>query len=140
MPPDICIHPYSLACAIDIKWSFSRRQLSIAATPRKGRLKNASGAELTQIKCYRGWEVDEGSADTLTHNHGYRSPEHEFDLQTRVSRQDPRSLSTRRSSAQESHSRRVLPQLRLSSQSRLAAAASSSGRAGSQTIRPQNHL
>src|SRR5208282_835919 len=43
MPPNICIHPYSLACAIDVKWSFSRRQLSIAATPRKGRLKSAGG-------------------------------------------------------------------------------------------------
>ncbi len=39
--------------------------------------------DLTQIKCYRGWEVDEGSADTLTHIHGYRRPDYEFDLQTR---------------------------------------------------------
>ena len=33
--------------------------------------------ELTQIKCYQDGEVDEGSADTLTHNCGYPSPEHE---------------------------------------------------------------
>src|ERR1017187_7803050 len=52
-------------------------------------------ADLTHIKCYRSWAVDEGFIDALTHIHGYRSPEHEFDLQTRVSRQDPRPLSTR---------------------------------------------
>ncbi|MGA2786343.1 MAG: hypothetical protein ABSF60_02335, partial [Verrucomicrobiota bacterium] len=40
--------------------------------------------ELTQIKCYPGWEVDEESADTLTHIHGYRSPDYEFVLQTGV--------------------------------------------------------
>jgi len=33
---------------------------------------------LTQIKCYREREVDEGSADTLTHIRGYRSPGYEF--------------------------------------------------------------
>jgi hypothetical protein len=41
--------------------------------------------ELTHIKCYRGWEVDEWSADTLTHIHGYRSLEHEFISQKGVS-------------------------------------------------------
>jgi hypothetical protein len=33
--------------------------------------------ELTHIKCYRDWEVDEGSSDTLTHIHGYPNHEHE---------------------------------------------------------------
>jgi hypothetical protein len=34
-------------------------------------LKQWPQADLIQIKCYRGWEVDEVSADTLTHIHGY---------------------------------------------------------------------
>ena len=42
------------------------------------------GSDLPQIKCYRGWEVDRVSADTLTPIHGYRSPDYEFDLQTGV--------------------------------------------------------
>ncbi|HLP78248.1 MAG TPA: hypothetical protein VK327_15190, partial [Candidatus Paceibacterota bacterium] len=42
-----------------------------------------SPSELTHIKCYRSWEVDEESADTLTHNRGYPNREHEFVSQTR---------------------------------------------------------
>src|SRR4030095_5083112 len=33
--------------------------------------------ELTQIKCYRGGELDWASDDTLTQVRGYPSPEHE---------------------------------------------------------------
>ena len=40
--------------------------------------------ELTQIKCYRRGMVDEESANTLTHIHGYRRPDHEFISQTGV--------------------------------------------------------
>ena len=36
-----------------------------------------SRLELTHIKYYRDWEVDEGSSDTLTHIHGYPNYEHE---------------------------------------------------------------
>ena len=46
------------------------RRIATGATESEG--------ELTHIKCYRGWEVDEWSVDTLTHIHGYRSLEHEF--------------------------------------------------------------
>ncbi len=35
--------------------------------------------ELTQIKCYRDWEVDEGSADRLTHIRGYATPKRRFE-------------------------------------------------------------
>jgi len=46
-------------------------------------IRDCLGGELTQIKCYRKREVDEGSADTLTHIRGYRSPGNEFISQTR---------------------------------------------------------
>src|SRR6266487_6038929 len=48
--------------------------------------------ELTQIKCYRGGELDWASDDTLTQVRGYPSPEHESVRQTRISRQDSRPL------------------------------------------------
>lgn len=50
--------------------------------------------DLTQMKCYTGWAVDAGSADTLTRIHGHRNPDHEFVLQARVSHENPRPLST----------------------------------------------
>jgi hypothetical protein len=55
--------------------------------------------ELTHIKCYRDWEVDEWSADTLTHIHGYRSLEYEFISQTGVFGENPRSISAGGASA-----------------------------------------
>lgn len=51
-------------------------------------------SELTHIKCYWGWEVDEESADTLTHNRGYPNREHEFVSQTGGFSPHTRSLST----------------------------------------------
>src|SRR4051794_4572037 len=36
----------------------------------------ADEGALTQIKCYRGGTLDEGSGDSLTHIHGYPSHEH----------------------------------------------------------------
>src|ERR1035437_2975362 len=92
--------------------------------------------DLTQIKCYWGWAVAEASADPLTHIHGSRSPEPEFVIQPRVSRPEPRPLSTRQSSAPAPPPRRVLPQWRFPAQSRPAAVASSAGRPGVPTIRP----
>jgi len=52
-------------------------------------------AKLTFIKCYRDWEVDEGSADTLTHIRGYSNNEHELVCQTRVSVPYSRPLPAR---------------------------------------------
>src|SRR5262245_59038288 len=65
----------------------------------------SSSLELTQIKCYREGEVDEGSADTLTHNRGYPSPGYEFICQTRGPGPHPRPLSASRSAAQDTHPR-----------------------------------
>src|ERR1035437_4178750 len=96
--------------------------------------------ELTHIKCYREWEVDEESADTLTHIRGYRNPEHESVCQTRGPGPHSRSLPARRSAAQDAHPRRVLRHLRLSSQSRLAALEPAAAQRAAQTFRPQNHL
>ena len=47
--------------------------------------------------------MDEGSTDTLTHNRGYRNPEHESVRQTRVSGSHSRPLSACRSSAPAAH-------------------------------------
>src|SRR5665213_2545233 len=96
--------------------------------------------DLTQMKCYPGWAVDAGSADTLTRIHGHRNPDHEFVLQARVSHENPRPLSTCWPAAQESHPRRVLPQLRGSSQSRAATAAPAAARRAGQAFRAGNHL
>ena len=55
--------------------------------------------ELTQDKGYRRRGMDEGFKHTLTHIRGYRNNEHEFSSQTRVSRQDSRSLWAGRTQA-----------------------------------------
>src|SRR5215210_574431 len=96
--------------------------------------------ELTHIKCYRGWEVDEASADTLTHIRGYRSLEHEFVLQTRVTGTHSRPLPARRSSAQDAHTRRVLRHLRVSSKSSPAAAQPPAGQRAAETFRTESLL
>src|ERR1017187_6653412 len=89
--------------------------------PVKRQVNRATSAELTHIKCYRGWEVDEGSADTLTPIRGYPNSEHESVRQTRGPGPHSRPLSARRSAAQDAHPRRVLRHVRVSSQSRAAA-------------------
>ena len=77
---------------------------------------------LTQDKCYRDGELDEGFSSSLTQDRGYPSNEHESAQQTGVFNQNPRSLSARRSRAQKPHSGRVLRHLRLSPQSSAATA------------------
>ena len=71
-------------------------------------------ADLTQIKGYRGWEMDEESVDTLTQVRGYRTNEHEFSIQAGVFGEDSRPLSAGWPSSQEQDTRRVLFELRVS--------------------------
>src|ERR1017187_3321183 len=96
--------------------------------------------ELTHIKCYRGWEVDEGSADTLTPIRGYPNSEPESVRQTRGPGPHSRPLPARRSAAQAAHPRRVLRPVRGSSQSRAAALEPAAAHDSAQTQRAQNPL
>src|ERR1017187_6242468 len=96
--------------------------------------------ELTHIKCYRGWEVDEGSADTLTPIRGYPNSEPESVRQTRGPGPHSRPLPARRSAAQAAHPRRVLRLVRVSSQSRAAALEPAAAHDSAQAQRAPNPL
>src|ERR1039458_4880261 len=97
-------------------------------------------AELTHIKYHRGWEVDEGSADTLTPIRGYPNSEPESVRQTRGPGPHSRPLPARRSAAQAAHPRRVLRPVRGSSQSRAAALEPAAAHDSAQAQRAPNPL
>jgi len=102
-------------------------------------LKRVRG-ELTHIKCYRDGEVDEASADTLTHIHGYPNQEHEFISQTRVSGSPSRALSASRAAAQVTHPLGVLRDVRVSSQIGSAVVEPAAAHHPAQTERAKSHL